>query len=68
VHHGVVGDLELNAEPLTLPGYTGLTIVTYTVEPAGPSEQALGFPASWSRTSAPVETSPAELEARPRER
>ena len=42
MHHPVVGELELTGEALELPGDTGLTIITYTVEPATPS--AAGAP------------------------
>ena len=48
MHHPIVGDLELTGEALELPGDTGLTIITYTVEPATPSAQALQFLASWA--------------------
>lgn len=48
LHHSVVGELEVTGEALELPGDPGLRIVTYTVEPASPSEQALAFLASWS--------------------
>ena len=41
MHHPVAGALELTGEALELPGGTGLTIITYTVEPASPSAQAL---------------------------
>jgi transcriptional regulator with XRE-family HTH domain len=52
LHHSVVGELEVTGEALELPGDPGLRIVTYTVEPASPSEHALAFLASWSsRTS-----------------
>jgi transcriptional regulator with XRE-family HTH domain len=52
LHHSVVGDLEVTGEALELPGDPGLRIVTYTVEPASPTEQAIAFLASWSnRTS-----------------
>jgi transcriptional regulator with XRE-family HTH domain len=53
LHHPVVGDLELTGEALDLPGDPGLTIITYTVEPASSSEQALGFLASWSGQDGP---------------
>ena len=53
LHHSAIGDLEVTGEALELPGDPGLRIITYTVEPASPSEQALAFLASWSsRTSA----------------
>jgi hypothetical protein len=48
MHHPVVGDLELTGEALALPGDTGLTIITYTVEPHSASEEAFGFLASWA--------------------
>jgi transcriptional regulator with XRE-family HTH domain len=48
MHHAVAGDLELTGEALHLPGDPGLTIITYTYEPASPTEQALAFLASWS--------------------
>jgi transcriptional regulator with XRE-family HTH domain len=47
-HHSVVGDLELTGEALVLPGDPGLTLITYTVEPGSPSEEALGFLDSWA--------------------
>jgi transcriptional regulator with XRE-family HTH domain len=46
--HPVVGELELTGEALELPGDQGLTIITYTVEPSSPAEEALRFLASWS--------------------
>jgi transcriptional regulator with XRE-family HTH domain len=48
MHHAVAGALELTGEALDLPGDTGLTIITYTVEPATPSAQALEFLSSWT--------------------
>jgi hypothetical protein len=48
MHHVIAGDLELTGEALQLPGDPDLTIVTYTFEPASPTEQALAFLASWS--------------------
>ena len=48
MHHPVAGDLELTGEALELPGDTGLTIITYTVEPATPSAQALQFLSNWA--------------------
>jgi transcriptional regulator with XRE-family HTH domain len=52
MHHPVVGDIELTGEALALPGDTGLTIITYTVEPHSASEQALSFLASWTSQTA----------------
>ena len=48
MHHAVAGDLELTGEALELPGDPGLTLITYTVEPATPSAQALQFLSSWA--------------------
>jgi transcriptional regulator with XRE-family HTH domain len=56
MHHAVAGDLELTGEALHLPGDIGLTIITYTFEPASPTEQALVFLASWSAQEAAVDT------------
>ena len=47
MRHPVAGDLELTGEALHLPGDPDLTIITYTFEPASPTEQALAFLASW---------------------
>ena len=59
-HHPVAGDLELTGEALDLPGDPGLRLITYTVEPASPSAQALGFLASWSsHNPAPQAAQPA---------
>jgi hypothetical protein len=48
MRHSVVGDIELTGEGLEFPADPGLTLITYTVEPASPSAQALAFLASWS--------------------
>lgn len=50
--HPVAGEFELTGEALELPGDPGLTLVTYTYEPASAAEAALSFLASWS-TSRP---------------
>lgn len=52
LRHAVVGEIEVTGEPLVLPADPGLTIVTYTVEPASPSAEALSFLASWSTQNA----------------
>jgi hypothetical protein len=52
MHHPVAGDLELTGEALELPGDAGLSIITYTVEPATPSAQALQFLSSWANADA----------------
>jgi len=48
LHHPVAGDLALTGEALHLPGDPGLTIITYTWEPASPTAQAVTFLAGWS--------------------
>jgi transcriptional regulator with XRE-family HTH domain len=51
-HHPLVGDLTLAYEGLEVLGDAGLTIVTYTAEPASPSEAALSELARWTSTRA----------------
>jgi hypothetical protein len=50
VHHPVVGDLSLTFEMMELRADTGLTILTYTVEPGSKSEDSLNLLASWTAT------------------
>jgi transcriptional regulator with XRE-family HTH domain len=57
MHHAVAGDLELTGEALHLPGDASLTIITYTFEPASPTEQALAFLDSWSARESAVDAS-----------
>ncbi|GAB3256026.1 helix-turn-helix transcriptional regulator [Kineosporia babensis] len=54
MHHPAVGEIELTGEALVLPADPGLIIVTYTVEPNSPSEQALSFLASWTGEQPPA--------------
>jgi hypothetical protein len=54
LHHPVVGDIVVTGETLDLPADPGLRIITYTVEPASPSQQALAFLASWSSQTVPA--------------
>lgn len=54
MQHPVVGVIELTGEALELPGDPGLTIITYTVEPATPSAQALQFLSNWASENADV--------------
>jgi len=51
--HPVAGPLTLTGEALELPGDTGLTIITYTGEPATPSAQALQFLGNWASEQSP---------------
>jgi transcriptional regulator with XRE-family HTH domain len=52
MHHTVAGDLELTGEALHLPGDPGLTIITYTWEPASATAEAIAFLDSFSAVSA----------------
>jgi len=63
MRHPVAGELELTGEALELPGDPGLTLITYTVEPATASAEALQFLASWA-SRAPADGS-VESETRP---
>ena len=56
MHHPIAGDLELTGEALELPADTGLTLITYTVEPATPSAEALQFLANWASGQASSST------------
>jgi transcriptional regulator with XRE-family HTH domain len=65
MHHPIAGELELTGEALELPGDAGLTLITYTVEPATASAEALQFLANWashdaSPTSSRVEARDAD--------
>ncbi|MDH6622725.1 transcriptional regulator with XRE-family HTH domain [Streptomyces sp. LBL] len=51
LHHPVVGDLSLPYESMALDADSGLTLVAYSAEPGSPSEEALGFLASWAAAS-----------------
>jgi hypothetical protein len=48
LHHPLVGDVTLQYETLQLPGDPDQLLVTYSVEPGSPSEQALRLLASWA--------------------
>jgi hypothetical protein len=47
MHHPVVGNIEFTCEALTVTADDGLTIITYTVEPASKSSEALKLLGSW---------------------
>jgi hypothetical protein len=47
-HHPVVGDLVLAYEGLELAADTGQTLITFTAEPASPSQHALVILSSWA--------------------
>jgi hypothetical protein len=58
--HRVVGDLALGYEAMALTADPGLTLLTFTAERGSPSQQALGFLASWA-TSSEQTTAPDQL-------
>jgi transcriptional regulator with XRE-family HTH domain len=67
VRHPVVGDIVVTGEALDLPADPGLRIITYTVEPGSPAQEALAFLASWSSRTEPagVLEEPAPTDADP---
>ena len=63
MHHPVVGDLDLPYESFPLPADTGLSLVTYTPEPASRSAEALDLLASWATPSDVVDRTQADQKA-----
>jgi transcriptional regulator with XRE-family HTH domain len=63
LHHPVAGDLELTYEALELPADPGLTMITYTAQPASAAQDALDFLASWATTLDQAETAQAPDQA-----
>lgn len=51
LHHPVVGDLDLPFETFPLGGDPDQILLTYTAEPASPSQDALNLLASWAATN-----------------
>ena len=51
LHHPVVGDLDLPFETFPLGSDPSQFLLTYTAEPASPSQDALDLLASWAATS-----------------
>lgn len=49
-HHPAIGGLDLTFDALELPADPGLTLTTYTAEPATPSADGLQLLASWAAT------------------
>jgi transcriptional regulator with XRE-family HTH domain len=60
MRHPIAGELELTGEALELPGDSGLTLITYTVEPASASAEALQFLSNWASQVAPQTSSRVE--------
>jgi hypothetical protein len=54
-HHPVVGDLELAFESFPLAADPSQSLLTYTAEPASPSQDALRLLASWAATTSDIE-------------
>jgi len=52
IHHPVVGDLELAFESFPLAADPTQSLLTYTVEPGSPSQDALSLLASWAASTA----------------
>ena len=67
LHHPVAGDLELTYEALELPADPGLTMITYTAQPASAAQDALDFLASWATTLDQAETARPPTKRDPRE-
>jgi len=57
LHHPVVGDLDLPFETFPIPGGPSQVLLTYTAEPASPSQDALNLLASWAATNHDIEQS-----------
>jgi transcriptional regulator with XRE-family HTH domain len=72
LHHPVVGDLDLPFETFPLGADDGQALLTYTAEPASPSQDALDLLASWAaygddieRPAAASDPEPADSTATP---
>jgi len=57
LHHPVVGDLDLPFETFPLGADPGQFLLTYTTEPASPTQDALNLLASWAATNDDIEGS-----------
>ncbi|MFF3714013.1 helix-turn-helix domain-containing protein [Streptomyces phaeochromogenes] len=55
LHHPVVGDLDLPFETFPLGADPSQSLLTYTAEPASPSQDALVLLASWAATTDAIE-------------
>ena len=56
LHHPVVGDLDLPFETFPLGADPSQSLLTYTAEPASPSQDALNLLASWAAANEDSET------------
>ncbi|MGW2911220.1 helix-turn-helix domain-containing protein [Streptomyces asoensis] len=57
LHHPVVGDLDLPFETFPVGGDPSQFLLTYTAEPASPSQDALNLLASWAMGNEDIERS-----------
>lgn len=57
LHHPVVGDLDLPFETFPVGGDPSQFLLSYTAEPASPSQDALNLLASWAATDDDIERS-----------
>jgi transcriptional regulator with XRE-family HTH domain len=57
LHHPVVGDLDLPFETFPLGGDPSQVLLTYTAEPASPTQDALNLLASWAAANNDIERS-----------
>jgi transcriptional regulator with XRE-family HTH domain len=64
LRHPIVGELDLTFEAMDLTADAGLTVVTYSAEPGGRSEEGLSLLASWTATLRQEETARGADEAR----
>jgi hypothetical protein len=60
LHHPVVGDLDLPFETFPLGDGSGQFLLTYTAEPASPSQDALNLLASWAAADDVERSAPAD--------
>jgi transcriptional regulator with XRE-family HTH domain len=65
LHHPVVGDLDLPFETFPLGGDPSQVLLTYTAEPASPTQDALNLLASWAAADNGIERSTSASESEP---
>ncbi|MFI5966367.1 helix-turn-helix domain-containing protein [Streptomyces asoensis] len=65
LHHPVVGDLDLPFETFPVGGDPSQVLLTYTAEPASPSQDALNLLASWAATNDHIEQSTPANDSQP---
>ncbi|MGA5200468.1 helix-turn-helix domain-containing protein [Streptomyces variegatus] len=65
LHHPVVGDLDLPFETFPLGADPSQVLLTYTAEPASPSQDALNLLASWAAANNDIERSTSANDSEP---